>query len=280
MSYKIDGPTVISFSGGRTSGYMLYHVLEAHDFSLPKDTFVVFADTHKEFEQTYDFVRRCEAEWGTRIHWVDYPGGMSKIIEDRGKIPGPVSRFCTVEGKILPMMRFMVERGFSEWDNIVGIRYDEKRRVAKMRSVDKSKTQRPLRPPGMSAKEAKEKHPEKVWPRGAYDVCLPLAREKVTLEDVMGFWKEQPFDLQLRPDQSNCDLCYLKSVSSKIRLIAEEPERVKWWKEREERYGITFQKDLSYRSLELRADAARRQLSLPIFDPDEYEGISCGVCTD
>ena len=27
--YKIDGPTCISFSGGRTSGYMLYKVIEA-----------------------------------------------------------------------------------------------------------------------------------------------------------------------------------------------------------------------------------------------------------
>ena len=28
--YLIEGPAVISFSGGRTSGYMLKHILDAH----------------------------------------------------------------------------------------------------------------------------------------------------------------------------------------------------------------------------------------------------------
>ena len=27
--------TVVSFSGGRTSGFLLYHVLKAHNFELP-----------------------------------------------------------------------------------------------------------------------------------------------------------------------------------------------------------------------------------------------------
>ena len=46
--YKVDGPALISFSGGRTSGYMLFRILEAYGGSLPDDMHVVFANTGKE----------------------------------------------------------------------------------------------------------------------------------------------------------------------------------------------------------------------------------------
>ena len=39
--YKMTGPALISFSGGRTSGFMLHNILEANG-GLPKDVHVVF----------------------------------------------------------------------------------------------------------------------------------------------------------------------------------------------------------------------------------------------
>ncbi len=50
--YLIEGPALVSFSGGRTSGYMLKHILDAHDGTLPEDVHVVFANTGKEMEVT------------------------------------------------------------------------------------------------------------------------------------------------------------------------------------------------------------------------------------
>ena len=32
--YKIDGPAIISFSGGRTSGFMLRQIIDAHGGSI------------------------------------------------------------------------------------------------------------------------------------------------------------------------------------------------------------------------------------------------------
>jgi len=46
--YEITEPTCISFSGGRTSAFMLYKVLEAHQMSLPSEAKVIFANTGKK----------------------------------------------------------------------------------------------------------------------------------------------------------------------------------------------------------------------------------------
>jgi hypothetical protein len=46
--FLINEPTCISFSGGRTSAYMLYRKLEANNMTLPSDEIVCFANTCKE----------------------------------------------------------------------------------------------------------------------------------------------------------------------------------------------------------------------------------------
>lgn len=60
--FAIDQPTCISFSGGRTSAYMLWRVLQANG-GLPADAVVCFANTGKEVEATLRFVRDCAEHW-------------------------------------------------------------------------------------------------------------------------------------------------------------------------------------------------------------------------
>jgi len=57
--FKIEEPTVISFSGGRTSAYMLWRVLQSNN-GLPDEAIVCFANTGKEEEATLQFVHDCE----------------------------------------------------------------------------------------------------------------------------------------------------------------------------------------------------------------------------
>ena len=76
--YKVPAPSIISFSGGRTSGYMLYKILNAYDGILPKDVYVAFANTGKEAPETLDFVRDVSEKWNVKIHWLEHYFGEKK----------------------------------------------------------------------------------------------------------------------------------------------------------------------------------------------------------
>lgn len=228
--FKIDSPTCISFSGGRTSAYMLWRVLQSNG-GLPDDAVVCFANTGKEDEATLRFVRRCAIEWGIEIHWLEYEESdagfrtvsfdtasrngepFEAIIRKRNFLPNPVARFCTVELKIQPEHRFLRSLGWTEWENMVGIRADEPRRVAKIRA----------NPSGG------KKGPERI---------MPLAGCGATKWDVGRFWKASSFDLEL-PNHNgvtmhgNCDLCFLKGAAQILSLIREKPSRAIWWAKEE-----------------------------------------------
>lgn len=212
--YQIHGPALISFSGGRTSAFMLRQIL---DRGVPPDVHVVFADTGKERRETYAFVEECERRWGVPIHRVQRatPPGVvpfEQLITDRGYLPNPTMRMCTQELKIRPMKRFMRERGYEAWTMVVGIRADEPHRVARLH------------------RESRER-----WTH-----ALPLADAGVTEADVLAYWKAQEFDLDLAPHEGNCDLCFLKALPKRLEIMSRHPEFVAWWAAQEERTGQQF----------------------------------------
>ena len=275
--FKINGLTCISFSGGRTSAYMLWRVLQSNG-GLPDEAKVCFANTGKEEEATLRFVDRCSKEWGVPITWVEYADAeetkdrfrvvtfetasrdgepFEAIIRKRNYLPNPVSRFCTVEMKVRAIHRYLKSIGWTEWDSMLGIRADEQRRLAKIGNQDYGK------------------HEEKV---------APLGRVGVTKEMVGKFWESMPFDLEL-PNingvtmHGNCDLCYLKGGAQILSLIKEKPERAVWWAKMEALAlasapdGALFRKDRpSYAQM---AKFAEQQMDMF----SDEEGIAC-FCGD
>ena len=224
--FLITEPKVISFSGGRTSAYMLWRVLQSNN-GLPEDAIAVFANTGKEVEETLQFVRDCEKNWNIPIVWLEYQSAenlqnrwqqvtfetasrngepFEAVIRDRKYLPNPVTRFCTAQLKIRTIANYLYHIGFTEkpshgedisW---VGIRADEQRRAAKIE--DKSR--------------------------------IPLWKDGVTKHIVGDFWKNQPFDLNLpningQTYHGNCDLCFLKGSKIIQSLVQEKPERAIWW---------------------------------------------------
>lgn len=221
----------ISFSGGRTSAYMLRRMMD--NGQIGPDTHVLFANTGREREETLRFVRDVSERWNVRVVWLEYTveapgyrvvdfatasrGGepFEALVVKRKMLPNPVMRFCTQELKIRPMREYMKAAGYDHWTNYVGIRADEPRRVARLRAPT----------------------------RGRFDVTMPLADIGVTLADVDAFWAKQPFDLALQPHEGNCDLCFLKRLDSRVAIAKARPDLAAWWHRIEAERGATFRKE-------------------------------------
>lgn len=240
--FRILESTCISFSGGRTSAFMLYKVLEAHDMSLPSDAVVCFANTGKEDEATLKFVHDCATHWNVPIVWLEYcEAEASKdrwkqvkyetasrngepfqtLIKKKKYLPNPITRFCSEELKVKTINRYLASCAI-EASSMVGIRADEPRRVSKLRQ------------------------------RG---LLIPLVDAGITQNDVQAFWKSQPFDLGLPfrdgvTPLGNCDLCFLKGPQQIMGLIKDNPNRAIWWANQEQTIQATFRNDRpSYRQM-------------------------------
>ena len=275
--YKIDEPTVISFSGGRTSAYMLWRVLQENG-GLPSEAKVCFANTGKEEEATLQFVNDCSVNWSVPVTWIEYVSHeeadrrfkkvtyetasrngepFEEVIRHYGKLPNPINKSCTAELKIRAVARYLKSIGWEEWTAMVGIRADEQRRAAKLKADRKAETP-----------------------------VAPLAMDGVDIAQIEAFWATQPFKLELttfngKTWAGNCDLCYLKPAGQILSLIQEKPMRAVWWAKMEmlaatitDGNANRFRIDRpSYSEM---LEYSRKQTDM--FDPDE-EGIAC-FCGD
>lgn len=231
--YKLTGHTVVSFSGGRTSAFMLFMVLLNNSSEdIAKYLLIIFANTGKEHPATLDFVRECAERWAVPIVWlefrdddagfavVDYATASRQgepfeaLIRKRKYLPNPVTRFCTIDLKIRIIHKYLRSLGLSTEaepvDMMTGIRADEPRRVVKIRNRK-------------STSESK-------WAT----MVMPLADAGVGAQDVTAFWAAQPFDLMLttingRTLEGNCDLCFLKGAKQVYSIIASDRPKALWW---------------------------------------------------
>jgi hypothetical protein len=133
---------------------------------------------------------------------------------------------------------------WKHWDNIVGIRYDEPKRWNKVNTVARSEV---------------------------FDVLHPLVTWKTTKNDVLAYWEQMPFDLELKDYEGNCDLCFLKGMKKKQMILREHPEKAEWWAMAEESVNGRFHSDYSFRQL---LDFIRRQPQL--FGIDDSIDCFCG----
>ena len=262
--YHIERPAVINFSGGRSSAFMLYKILEAYEFDLPKDIEVIFTNTGLEHHETYEFIHRIEESW-CPVTWLQYclddrgvaswekvsyetasrnGEPFTKLIQKKKYLPNPVARICTENMKIITVNKYMKEmHGLKEWNRVLGLRYEEQKRVSRMREKE--------------------------------NVSMPIADAFHTISDVIEFWIGEDIDLNLPLRGniwSNCVGCFLKSYQSLEEIARHDDNHFQWWIDTEEETGNRFRNDRpAYSSIKYNA---HRQLAFDFGDT-----IDC-YCTD
>lgn len=281
MNYIIlDGPAMISFSGGRTSAYMLHEILRVNN-GLPRDCLVIFANTGKEKEETLRFVHECATRWNVRVRWVEWrhdKAGYEEVgynsasrrgepfealIKRKQRLPNTHERWCTQYLKVLPMFALMrAELGLEpgQYTETIGLRDDEGLRILN----------------GMERAE-----------KDGRIVRYPLAKAKIKKSDVRAFWLglnadprklthplPQGFDLGLNPWEGNCDFCFQKGKGIRKRIIRDNPSATAWWNDREiEQNGWFDKRDLVSELIE------QVRVSPTFFDDpndDQEHDVECG----
>lgn len=282
----------ISFSGGRTSAYMTWWLLNEWQDRHNWEIIVVFANTGKEAEGTLFFVDECAQEWGIDIIWVE-----AKCKDENGVpfsekgwsvqhkvvtyetasregepfeemisvlgIPSTNEPFCSKQLKKAALDSYTKSIGWTDYYTAIGIRADEADRISPNREKQK--------------------------------ILYPLAQfNPTTKRQVKEWWDKQPFDLNIHPDEGNCDNCWKKDMPRLVRNMVRNPESFDWWEEMVATYGHFNPRNLDllppfnfYRGntsvLDIRklADMSQAELrQLTLFEPLDGCAESCEVFGD
>lgn len=220
---------LVSFSGGRTSGYMTHKILSS--ISSDVDTRIVFANTGQEDDKTLEFVHNCESRFGWDITWVE-----AKVDPQKGKgtrhrvtsyetasrkgepfeeviskygIPNQAMPHCTRELKLNPIYSLCKEWKWKKGDYscAIGIRADEIDRMSSYAERD--------------------------------NLIYPLVKWGIRKEDVLDWWSKQNFDLYLPEHRGNCVWCWKKSYRKLVQVFRDNPESFNFPDRMEKTYGRT-----------------------------------------
>lgn len=186
---------VVSFSGGRTSAYLCYLMKEVYGDEVD----FVFMDTGAEHPKTYEFVRKCNDYFNLNLTCLrtDFntplgAGNKYKVVSINEIQPDlkPFSEmlkkygtpyiggmFCTDRMKLVPFTKYCNEKyGRGNYETWLGIRADESRRLSKKKGI-----------------------------RYLAEIS------NFDKEDVLDWWSNMPFNLNLGEWNGNCVFCPKKS---------------------------------------------------------------------
>lgn len=254
-----DIPTIAGISGGSTSGMLAALCGRPILFS--------FQNTGREAARTYEFLCELEVAIDQPVVWLEFrppkkrgdrpcksrvevvtagsadrTGAPFEMLmqtlnafrKTKGK--GPIapwwkSRICTTYMKTRTARNYVVSRGWTAWNEFVGLRVDEPDRVRKLRV-------------GV---------PKRI---GRF---APLSDAGITKADVDAFWAAQSFRLGLDPLMGNCTGCFLKDQADLSRALAQPEADAEWWARMQETYpGWGGKNFAGYRKLLSEARARQR----------------------
>jgi hypothetical protein len=226
---KIKKKLLVSFSGGETSGYLLWFIMNIWSKRDEYEIIVVYANTGEENEETLLFIQKCSEFFNIKVVWVEAlvihgerEGTKHKVVNfetasRKGEpfeeiikkygIPNQAFPHCNRELKLRPIHSYIKnELGWKDYYTAIGIRYDE---------IDRM-----------------------VVNRKTYNIIYPLIEDtRMTKQKINFWWSQQPFRLNLKGYQGNCKTCWKKSFKNLYTIAKEKPEYFDFFKRMEDKYG-------------------------------------------
>lgn len=265
---------IVSFSGGRTSAYLV-HLMEQKRINEGWDVSYVFFDTGAEHPETYRFVQKCVDHFGidltclrakvnpemgvgavpveVPIDSLKWDLSLWKEMSDKHGNPWIAGAYCTRFMKT-DMMKKWQKQFNGDVTNWLGIRADEKRRLKPHKGI-----------------------------RYLAEIS-PMDKT-----DIIGWWACQPFDLAIQEHLGNCVFCIKKSIPKIALAIKDEPELAREWQEvigsaplKESQRERGFTKGAIYRNYQTietisktYEDVDRDELHMTMTHAKKFESGSC-----
>ena len=199
---------IVSFSGGRSSAYMVYQLMRSHP-----DTDFIFMDTGAEHPKTYEFIKNIVEHWGIKLTCLRVVVNpelgqansyreitLDELTQDlqpfrdvcyKYGLPYLGGAFCTRTMKLEPFTRYCNDKyGKRNYVTWLGIRADE---------------------------------PKRLKPKDGYKFLAEIS--DFDKQDIINWWKRQPFDLEIPEHLGNCVFCIKKSIS-KIALATRDEHKM------------------------------------------------------
>jgi 3'-phosphoadenosine 5'-phosphosulfate sulfotransferase (PAPS reductase)/FAD synthetase len=249
---------IVSFSGGRTSAYLVY-LMEQKRINEGFDVEYVFMDTGIEHEKTYEFIKKCVDYFkiqitclkgnfnqpvgeGHTFEVIDYKllkpdyknGAYAQMVKKYG-VPTVKSAWCSSRMKQEVNEKYCSSTfEIGSYKNVLGIRSDEPQRyygknawqVIKNHPYSKYELYKIfigqsdlwISPEAKELLEARKKALKK------NGISYLAELQDFSKDDVNDFWANMPFDLGIDDHLGNCVFCIKKSVGKIALAQRDEPE--------------------------------------------------------
>ncbi|MCT4228705.1 hypothetical protein HZP39_04225 [Elizabethkingia anophelis] len=289
-------PILCLISGGKTSGFMAIYLRLLYP---NRRILFAFGNTGREREETLIFLKMIDEVWNLGIVWIEAvinpekgKGTGYKIVnfdtasrdgepfEDAIKkygLPSKLFRHCTRELKEVPIHKYASDyferEAFFDWlrSNYTSIKPYPTHEDYKLTTLYKTFKDQ-YKSDYLSAVGIRSDEKHRLSKKANH--IFPLADMNFTKTFINDWWNAQPFNLELKESEGNCDFCFLKSKRKRVNLL-KNGLNVDWWNNMEIKYGNERQPIFDVRNGESIEDlikmASEEMNQLSFFDLDDID---------
>lgn len=274
--------TVNSLSGGKTSSYIAANYPADYNvFALVRtnDKKCIFPDAKirqivsdkigHEFIGTLEEDRiiytmlDLEQFIGNEIIWLSDITFEDVIENHRNYLPNVVTRFCTVDMKIIPIAQWCYDNTDLPVEMRIGFRANEMSRAKTMMSKAVN---------GIENFKFKvgQKNGRNKWKELPYrNVSFPLIEAGIFKDTIEKYWQDKPVRFAY---QNNCVGCFHRNELMLKHMSNKAEKQFNWFIEQEQKNGCTFKNGITYEKIK------KHKLQLELFD-DDFNECDSGYCS-